>query len=87
MPFEDLLSDEAQWRLSVARPHGAFQESMYDVGGIPKYAHISGGVDFRRRSPFQLASTMGFVLNKNDGAFMKRWLSQEELVTVHECRP
>jgi hypothetical protein len=28
---------------------------------------------------------MGFVLKKNDGAFMERWLSQEEIATVHEC--
>ncbi len=60
---------------------------MYDVGGVPKYAHCSGTVDFRRRSAFQLASMMGFILNKNDGAFMKRWLSEDEIVLVHECRP
>ena len=25
------------------------------------------------------------MLNRNDGAFMKRWLSQDEISSVHEC--
>ena len=39
---------------------GAFQNNTFDAG-IPKYAHISGGVDFRRRSAFQLSSSWGNV--------------------------
>ncbi len=85
MPFEDLPSDEAQWRLAVCRPHGAFQDAMFEAGGIPKYAHITGGgVDFRRRSTSQLVSMMGFVLNRNDGAFRRRVLSEDEIAGVHE---
>ena len=25
------------------------------------------------------------MLSRNDGAFMKRWLSQDEIASVHEC--
>ncbi len=71
----------------MCRPHGAFQPSHYEGGLVPKYAHITGSVDFKRRSPLQLASMMGFLLHKNDGAFMQRWLSQEELAVVHERPP
>ena len=39
---------------------------------------LLGGVGFSR-------SMMGFVLNRNDGAFMKHWLSQDEIASVHEC--
>ena len=117
VPFEELRSNESQWRLSVCRPHGAFQDSSIE-GGVPKsrylilffpphpscsrspacsgcflwlgvalgrYAHITGGVDFRRRSPYILASTMGFLLQRNTGAFMERYLSQAEIASVHEC--
>ena len=39
IPFESLKSEEAQWRLSVCRATGAFQNNTFDAG-IPKYAHI-----------------------------------------------
>ena len=80
----ELQSDEAQWRLSVARPTGAFANATCE-GGVPTYGHITGGAEIRRRSAYQICSLMGFVLNKNDGAFMQRWLSQDEIKIVHEC--
>ena len=30
---------------------------------------------------------MGFLLHKNDGAFMHRWLAQEETAAIHERSP
>ena len=80
----ELQSDEAQWRLSVARPTGAFTNATCE-SGVPTYGHITGGTEIRRRSAYQICSLMGFVLNKNDGAFMQRWLSQDEIAVVHEC--
>ena len=80
----ELQSDEAQWRLSVARPTGAFTNATCEMG-VPTYGHITGGAEIRRRSAYQICSLMGFVLNKNDGAFMQRWLSQDEIQIVHEC--
>ena len=46
------------------------------------YAHASGEVFFQRRAAWQVASTMGFVLNKNSGSFMG--LTQEEECALHE---
>ena len=77
--------DEAKWRLAVCRPSGAFRNAEVEGGLVPKYAHITGSVDFKRRSPLQLTSMMGFLLHKNDGAFMQRWISQEEISAIHEC--
>ena len=47
------------------------------------YAHASGEVFFQRRAAWQVASTMGFVLNKNSGSFMG--LTQEEECALHEA--
>ena len=85
MPFEQLLSDEARWRLSVCRPKGAFTQSNFSDIGVPTYCHITGGVDFRRRSALQLTSLLGFVLSRNDGAFLHNNLSENEVAAIHEC--
>ena len=88
VPFKELQSDEAQARLSVCRPLSGLQEAGC-VEGTMHYAHNHGEVNYRRRAPRQLASTLGFILNKNDGAFMKsgprRLVSDSELGAVHEC--
>ena len=40
-------------------------------------------VNFRRRGPMQLASTLGFILNKRSGKFLG--LTPEEQAALHEC--
>ena len=50
--------------------------SSYRNSVSVRYAHISGDVFFSRRAAWQVASTMGFVLNKNTGSFLG--LTQEE---------
>ena len=40
-------------------------------------------VKFRRRGPMQLASTLGFILNKRSGKFLG--LTPEEQAALHEC--
>jgi len=42
---------------------------------------------FKGNSQYQLASMMGFVLNRSDGSFLKRLLSQQEVAAVHERLP
>ena len=84
MPFDKLTSDESQFRLAVCRPHGAFKDATAE-GGVPTYAHATGFSHFKARSVFQLSSMMGFLLNRNDGSFMKAHLSETEMSAVHEC--
>ena len=81
VPFDRLKSSAAAARLSVCRPQCDLRAAHPDGGGT--YAHITGDVIFRRRAPLQLASTMGFVLNKREGRFMG--LTEEETADVHEC--
>ena len=68
----------------MARPTGAFTNATCE-SGVPTCGHITGGAEIRRRSAYQICSLMGFVLNRNDGSFMQRWLSQDEIKVVHEC--
>ena len=82
VPFSLLKSDAAQARLSVCRPVSGLQEQNL-IGGVPTYAHNTGEVNYRRRAPLQLASTLGFVLNRTDGKFLG--LTPEEANAVHEC--
>ncbi len=69
-------------RFLLHRPIAGFKESHCDSTGV-HYAHNSGEVNFRRRAPLQLASTLGFVLSKQDGKFMR--LKNEELDALHNC--
>ena len=73
VPFEELKSEDAQSRLSVCRPHSSLEPaSCFD--GVPRYAHNTGDVNFRRRAPLQVSSTMGFVLNQILSAdFSRAW--------------
>ena len=82
VPFDKLVSDDAQARLSACRPISGIEEAGV-IGGVPTYAHNTGEVNMRRRAPLQVASTLGFVLNQRGGDFMK--LSPEETEAVHEC--
>ena len=82
VPFDKLKSPAAQQRLALCRPISGIEESTI-VGGLEKYAHSSGDVSFCKRAPWQIASTMGFVLNKNTGSFMG--LTEEEL--LHNVNP
>ena len=52
------------------------------VDGVETYAHASGEIFFCRRAAWQVASTMGFVLNKNTGSFMG--LTRAEESALHE---
>ena len=81
VPFDQLKSEESQARLSVCKPISGLEEAN-SVGGVPRYAHNSGEVFFRRRSPLQLASTLGFVLDKQSGKFLG--LRPQELDALHE---
>ena len=57
VPFNRLVSAESQARLSVCRPHSSLEEAS-STSGVPRYSHITGSVDYRRRAPLQLASLL-----------------------------
>ena len=57
VPFNKLVSAESQARLSVCRPHSSLEEAS-STSGVPRYSHITGSVDYRRRAPLQLASSL-----------------------------
>ena len=82
VPFDKLKSDEAQARLSVCRPHCGLEPASC-TDGVPRYAHITGDVNFRRRAMRQFASMLGFILNQKSGKFMG--LTPAETDAVHEC--
>ena len=82
IPFEKLQSTEAISRLSVCRPHSGLEPASC-AGGVPRYAHNTGGVIFRRWASHQIASTLGLVLNKTLGKMAG--LTQLELGAIHEC--
>ena len=82
VPFDALRSDEAQARLSRTRPISGLQTARIE-DGINVYSHNVGEVNFRRRAPLQLASTMGFVLNNRNGKFLG--ISDDERAALHEC--
>ena len=79
--FGKLKSQDAQGRLALCRPISGLQQSAI-VDGVERYAHASGQIFFCRRAAWQVASTMGFVLNRNAGNFLG--LSQEEEDALHE---
>ena len=81
MPFGQLKSTEAQSRLSVCRPHSGLEEASCATG-VPRYAHNTGGVIFRRWASSQVANTMGLVLNKTNGK--SSGLTAGEVDAVHE---
>lgn len=81
VPFDKLKSEEAQARLSVCKPISGLQETTRE-NGVERYAHNAGGVFFQKRSPLQLASTLGFVLDRQSGNFLG--LRPEELEALHE---
>jgi len=56
------------------------QENSFD--GVERYAHMTGNVFYRKRAVWQLASTMGWVVSKNTGSFIK--LRPTELDALHE---
>ena len=82
VPFDALKSDDAMSRLSRCRPVSGFRPSHCE-DGIIRFAHNTGEVNFRRRGPMQLASTLGFILNKRSGKFLG--LTPEEQAALHEC--
>ena len=81
-PFDARQSREAQARLSVKRPHCELQEPKV-VDAKPKFAHMAGDCVWKRRGPLQLSSTVGFVLNQNDGSHVKH-ISVGEINALHE---
>ena len=82
VPFDKLKSTVAQSRLSVCRPFSGLEQASC-AGGVPRYAHNTGGVMFRRWAPLQIANTMGLILNKKSGK--TSGLTPEELNAVYEC--
>ena len=81
MPFEDLVSAEAQARLSVCCSHSSLEEASCSTGA-PRYSHITGDVCYRRRAPLQLSSMLGFLLNERSGRFLR--LTPKETDALHE---
>ena len=53
------------------------------AGGVPRYAHNTGGVIFRRWASLQVGNTMGLILNKSTSK--STGLTPAELDAVHEC--
>ena len=84
VPFDRLESEEAQGRLSCARPISGLTPSGWH-DGIPTYAHNRGEVQFRRRATWQLASTLGLVLNRRGSAALRKGLKESEVDALHEC--
>ena len=82
VPFDRLISNDAVSRLSRCRPMNGFTPAHAQDGHI-RYAHNTGEVNFWRRHPLQLASTLGFILNKRAGHFPG--LCPEEKKALHEC--
>ena len=82
VPFDKLQSNDAVSRLSRCRPINGFTPAHSHDGHVT-YAHNTGEVNFWRRHPLQLASTLGFILNKRAGHFPG--LSPEEKGALHEC--
>ncbi len=82
VPFDLLVSTESQARLSMCRPISGLQENAV-VNGVETYAHILGDIHFSRRAAWQLASTMGFIVKKNSGSFLR--LKPGERRALHEC--
>ena len=82
VPFDKLQSTEAQSRLSVCRPHSGLEPASM-AGGVPRYAHNTGGVIFRRWASPQVGNTMGLILNKS--TCKSTGLTPAELGTVHKC--
>ena len=82
IPFHQLKSDDAMARLSRCRPISGIKPAHVE-DGVVRYAHNTGEVNFRRRAPLQLASTLGFILNKRSGKFLG--LTPEERAALHEC--
>ena len=82
VPFDELKSVASQSQLSVCRPYCSFEPANCD-DGVPRYAHVTGDVNYRRRAMLQLAGTMGFLINKSSGKSMG--LTPHETNCVHEC--
>ena len=82
MPFDQLKTDDAMSRLSRCRPVSGFRPAQCE-DGVVRFAHNVGEVNFHRRAPLQLASTLGFILNNRSGKFMG--LTEDEKKAVHEC--
>ena len=80
VPFDKRVTLGAQVRLSVCRPIcGLIENSCH---GVEHYAHMIGSMFYRKRAVWQLASTMGVVISKNTGSFIR--IRPEELNALVE---
>jgi len=82
VPFDELKTEDAMSRLGRCRPVSGFRPSHCEDSRV-MFAHNTGEVNFRRRAPLQLASTLGFILNKRSGKFLG--LTPAEQEALHEC--
>ena len=80
--FDKLKSNDAVSRLSRCRPIHGFTPA-HCADNVVRYAHNTGEVNFRKRHPLQLASTLGFILHKRKGYFPG--LKEDERAALHEC--
>lgn len=82
VPCDVLKNNDGVSRLSRVRPLHGFTPAHCADKVLP-YAHNMGEVNFRKRHPLQLASTLGFILNKRKGYFPG--LKEDEKAALHEC--
>ena len=84
VPFDVLQSKEALGRLSLCRPIDEITEAQpgdYKA----QYPHNVGPVSFKKRGPWQLMETFGFMVNRQGKRGEHMHLKPEELCATHEC--
>jgi hypothetical protein len=69
-PLEQLRSHQGQGQLAVGRLYSSMEQSGVKAGQA-KYAHAAGELHFAKRNPRAIASTLAFMVGKNDGAGLK----------------
>ena len=84
VPFDKLLSDEAQARLSICRLTSCVEPAGL-VDGTPSYASVTGGFRHSRRFPLDLSSTLAFTLSRGDDAVFLGKLKPAATDALHEC--
>ena len=77
-----LTSEAAKGRLSICKMESALEESGY-ADNRAYYAHVAGETMFWRRNPWQVARTLAFIVQRDNGDFFK--VKSSELQPLHEA--
>ena len=72
VPFDKLHSEEAQARLSVCRPISGLEASNV-VGGVPTYAHNTGGSELSPQSAAAARLHFGVAHTNSNGGGCNRY--------------